>query len=228
MSEEHRVLIGAAGWRHTGWRGDFYPQELPADWELTYYGNEFPVVLVPPYYWEDSPQPAADWAEDADPGFRFVCEIPAGCCVAGESAQCIDRLGALREQLAPLGTLCSGLVTPVGIDRLQLTLLLEQLAPHFPLAVDSASLPEDELLELLAPWQAGCVWHGHGASRCMQLGKLALARVDAATLGPRELRAVVEACLAGLHPERSSVLIFEGEPPAIETLRKAGVILDLL
>ncbi len=36
----------AVGWDHPAWQGSFYPDDLPADWRLTYYANEVPGVLL--------------------------------------------------------------------------------------------------------------------------------------------------------------------------------------
>ena len=46
MLTSQRILIGASGWLHSGWQEQFYPEDLPQDWQLAYYGNEFPVVLI--------------------------------------------------------------------------------------------------------------------------------------------------------------------------------------
>jgi uncharacterized protein YecE (DUF72 family) len=41
----HKVWIGASGWTYEGWRGPFYPKDLPKkDW-LLYYATRFPTTL---------------------------------------------------------------------------------------------------------------------------------------------------------------------------------------
>ena len=42
----HGLRLGARGWRHAHWENDFYPDDLPPDWQLAYYANEFSTVLV--------------------------------------------------------------------------------------------------------------------------------------------------------------------------------------
>ena len=45
MSDKN-ITVGSYGWRHPHWRGSFYPEDLPEDWQLSYYSNEFSVVMV--------------------------------------------------------------------------------------------------------------------------------------------------------------------------------------
>ncbi|VAW50835.1 hypothetical protein MNBD_GAMMA06-453, partial [hydrothermal vent metagenome] len=51
---KQKIIPGAYGWRQKHWSNSFYPEDLPAedDWRLTYYSNEFDVVLVPADYWQ--------------------------------------------------------------------------------------------------------------------------------------------------------------------------------
>jgi len=41
------IHVGACNWQHNAWSGSFYPEDLPEEWRLTYYANEFHTVLVP-------------------------------------------------------------------------------------------------------------------------------------------------------------------------------------
>jgi hypothetical protein len=75
--EAHRVIVGACGWDHTGWLGRFYPEDLPEDWRLSYYANEFSGVLLPEPEWRglDAVGCRAMCDEVAE-GFRFYLEVP--------------------------------------------------------------------------------------------------------------------------------------------------------
>jgi uncharacterized protein YecE (DUF72 family) len=42
---EHVVLIGACGWQHNDWTGEFYPDDLPEEWRLGYYAHEYQVSI---------------------------------------------------------------------------------------------------------------------------------------------------------------------------------------
>ena len=75
--EYENLKIGARGWRHRQWNGLYYPDDLPVEWQLTYYANDFQVVLVPDEYWEKSKgYDLEEWFEAVDEGFRFYLECP--------------------------------------------------------------------------------------------------------------------------------------------------------
>jgi uncharacterized protein YecE (DUF72 family) len=40
------IHLGVRGWDHDSWRGRFYPDDLPEDWRLAYYANEFSCVWL--------------------------------------------------------------------------------------------------------------------------------------------------------------------------------------
>ena len=69
--DTHRVAIGACGWLHQDWIGDFYPDDLPEDWYLGYYANEFSVVYIPASVWINEAD-LSDWCEDVSETFRFI------------------------------------------------------------------------------------------------------------------------------------------------------------
>lgn len=79
-SAENSIRVGACGWDQAHWRGSFYPDDLPEDWRLSYYANEFSVVLVPESVWypEDVgiEEPAInDWGDEVQDNFRFYLQV---------------------------------------------------------------------------------------------------------------------------------------------------------
>ncbi len=76
MPDSRTVIhLCARGWAHAGWRGGFYPDDLPETWRLSYYANEFSGVLVPEDAWREAGETAlAGWAEDVPELFRFYLE----------------------------------------------------------------------------------------------------------------------------------------------------------
>ena len=80
MSEipSRSALISAHGWQHADWVGPFYPDDIPPEWQLTYYANFFHAVVIPTDAWGDDPAArAAQWREDVHDNFFFVAETPA-------------------------------------------------------------------------------------------------------------------------------------------------------
>ena len=45
------ILVGIQGWLHDRWQGSFYPEDLPADWQLDFYSNQFYCVLIEQEQW---------------------------------------------------------------------------------------------------------------------------------------------------------------------------------
>ena len=85
MSEN--LAIGACDWRHKHWSGAFYPEELPSDWCLGFYSNEFETVLVPSGQWQDETGYGCEgWLDEINETFRFYVELPPELA-AGETGR---------------------------------------------------------------------------------------------------------------------------------------------
>lgn len=70
-------IIGSWGWRHPEWEKDvFYPDDLPTDWQLSYYSNEFDAVVVPASYWSTDGYGEDDWLDDITDDFAFYIDWP--------------------------------------------------------------------------------------------------------------------------------------------------------
>ena len=90
------VVVGARGWQHRGWEGTYYPTDLPAQWRLPYYANDFSGVLVPEREWRQvSPAELRQWREDTPEGFGFFLETGDPAAPGAEQAA-----EALRDRRA--------------------------------------------------------------------------------------------------------------------------------
>ncbi len=70
------LIVGAYGWDHVDWQGVFYPDDLPEDWRLTYYANEFRSVYVPQSVWlHASMDDIEEWADGTPDEFYFFLEL---------------------------------------------------------------------------------------------------------------------------------------------------------
>lgn len=75
MTAANLVLVGAAGWLHPAWEGAFYPDDLPADWRLSYYNTQFQAVYLPATVWQATSKAIWEqWLHDTQDGFYFVLE----------------------------------------------------------------------------------------------------------------------------------------------------------
>ncbi len=152
MSEA--ILIGTRGWDHDAWQGGFYPAELPVEWRFCYYSNLLRAVLAPAEAWADAtPATVAQWAEDSDPGFRFVLEPPPLASAA--------ELVAFLRLIEPIASQTDGfLVSAAPPDPAQLEMLLAGLTRAHPVCVDVPTGEQSpELAALIAAHRVGRCWH---------------------------------------------------------------------
>ncbi|MCK4707419.1 MAG: hypothetical protein KAU21_02295 [Gammaproteobacteria bacterium] len=94
--------IGAWGWRHPEWEKDvFYPDDLPEDWQLSYYSNEFDLLVVPASDWSAEGYGEDDWLDDVEDKFVFYIDWPFQQLVSQQDyLKCAESCRQLGEQLA--------------------------------------------------------------------------------------------------------------------------------
>ncbi len=214
------IKIGARGWRHTAWAGDFYPDDLPEDWRLTFYSNEFAAVLVP---WDDlraiQPQAVQTWVEDTRAGFEFFLELPVS---APEK-----RVDALLALLGPRlgGIVIKGMAGESAAPSI--LRWLEKARLHAPVAVDWRSLATDNPV-LAMRQELGCHWRAEQPGEMECAGKLAIVETGGAIhLEPKLLKNVLQHCRSVRGPTTIG-LFFGGAPPRIDEIRNAIMILQML
>ena len=116
----NQVLIGARGWLHPGWQGHFYPDDLPPDWQLAYYANEFSMVVIREQEWEQL-ENIATLREDCAEDFRFVVELPLSLSE--------EKLSTYIERLRQLGKQCAGVI--VHADQASACTFLPAAIPRY-------------------------------------------------------------------------------------------------
>lgn len=220
------LLIGTRGWAHAPWTGDFYPEELPAEWRFCYYSNRIRSVLVPHESWAQlGPGEIASWVDDSDAQFRFVLEPPP--ILLGASRAAVDEFFALA---APLWPLTAGLLVrmPAGPPDLAcLDRLVSALAAHAPVCVDLAPAQRSAAaLGLLARRQASLCWYPEQAPQPAPQGRFlaALARNGDA----RTVRRWIESLARWQGEARQAALFFDGAADAPRHALDARVLAELL
>ncbi len=79
MESTDFLYLGSQDWRHPAWRGGFYPEDLPDDWLLSYYNNQFQsVYLTAEQAAAATPEDWATWLSDTLERFVFLVEFEAG------------------------------------------------------------------------------------------------------------------------------------------------------
>jgi len=119
MSDKN-IQVGAYGWLHAHWQSVFYPDDMPPEWCLAYYSNEFNAVMVPADYWRKAEGfDCEQWLDDIHDEFRFYVECPVQVLSDDEMFNLfLQQLDYLSSHLA--GVFLPKQVTkPVNLSRLQ-------------------------------------------------------------------------------------------------------------
>ncbi|HET9149611.1 MAG TPA: DUF72 domain-containing protein [Alphaproteobacteria bacterium] len=105
MTKPGAIRIGISGWRYKGWRGAFYPEDLPQKRELEFASRAFPTIEINgTFYNLQTPDYFSRWADTVPDGFVFAVKSP----------RYISHIRRLKEVEAPLanfiasGVLCLG------------------------------------------------------------------------------------------------------------------------
>jgi hypothetical protein len=227
------LMIGTRGWEHAPWLWDFYPEELPPDWRFCYYSNNLRSVLVPRELWPDTGRAqVAQWAEDSDPAFRFVFELPATLGVAATPVRRDRELEEFMEIIEPVAARLAGLVWRVGADAPVAADAFEQyvgrIAGIAPLCVDLPGGPwrGPEILAALARQGAGLVWHCGGEAAPHPGGKLMVAYVSPAPA--REVRRCIEQLAQWQQHDARAGLFFVEPARAGKAAQEARLIAELM
>ncbi len=95
--------MGAYGWLHQHWLNSFYPEDLPQDWRLGYYSNEFNTVMVPAAYWQNMHLgECEDWVDEVHADFHFFIECHEQMFDTVPLTDLTESLKILKPQLSAL------------------------------------------------------------------------------------------------------------------------------
>ena len=89
-----RVAVGTSGYAYKEWKGTFYPEKLPQDQMLRFYGEQFPTVEINnTFYRMPSEKVVLNWASQVPDAFQFVLK-------ASQRITHQKRLQNVSEELA--------------------------------------------------------------------------------------------------------------------------------
>jgi len=218
------LWIGARGWRHASWVGDFYPDDMPQEWWLAYYSNEFDAVLVPWAYLQDMQSDALQtWLDDTDENFAFFVELP----LSASKKHVSIILDAFKPRLG--GILLNQITTAAEVTAnvKAATDWIENAKQYAPIAVAWDCIQAGNSL-LSQRHQLGCYWRPeeHELHECG--GSLGIAELNSiSSHDPKSLKNLLEHCRSVLGPSTIS-LFFGGDSPSIDEMRNAIMILQML
>lgn len=196
------VETGSYGWDYDAWSEDFYPEDLPADWRLAYLANQCRLVVVPVGYVKQYPR---DWFEDALDDARADLQLLFELDHTLSEENCIR----LADWLELAGEHAVGLLSCARCESIQ------QIFSGWPIYSPVRQMHLESLdVQVLEP-AAGVI---------SQAPYSAVARVSGA--GSHELRRLpplVRKLLPG-----PVAIVFDGEPPPVQTIQSMPQILDLM
>lgn len=114
-----KVRIGLSGWLYKGWRGTFYPKDLPQKRELSYISEQFNTVEINgTFYSTQAPASFARWYEAVPDDFLYAVKCP----------RFITHMKRLRNIETPMANFFAS-----GVLRLREKMgpLLWQFPPNF-------------------------------------------------------------------------------------------------
>lgn len=226
---EHIIAIGAYGWLHPQWDEDFYPDDLPFEWKIGYYGNEYPLAVVPHTYWTEHANEVGQWLEDCDESLEFIAEWPPSGAAAPVNEQAAAGIAALGKRVIAILFPITAMPSEYEWD------IFKKYANEYVLSFD---VSPDLNAGFKAEWaqrssdiEAGFCWHGDPTDADeLYAGKIGICRVGE-LLEPRALRVLFEKMIAvdkQTNHNKPLVFIADGSPPSLQLLTNAGIILDLL
>lgn len=149
-----RIALGAWDWQHPAWEGRFYAEDLPREWYLTFYSNEFDAVGLPAGAWVNAElAELTQWVEDTHTNFRFHLVMPAFVLNAEEDvlAKITARLQILQPRLGSLlmsvaSESCLSLLSMIVSEETPIYGLhagrsVRQVMPDFSLVMDERTAP---------------------------------------------------------------------------------------
>lgn len=98
------LRAGTSGFSYEGWKGSFYPEDLPARRWLAYYAERLPAVEINnTFYRLPKASVLAGWAEQVPEDFRFAIKASRRITHIKRLKGAEDETGYLVEVLAALG-----------------------------------------------------------------------------------------------------------------------------
>ncbi len=210
------IFVGSRGVSHPTWCESFYPDDLPLEWRLSYYSNEFrALLLLQDDINSSSSEEVIEWLDDLDDDFKLLYELKFDSFTALSSLP-IELVRRLQ------GVVCS--VTTIQLELLlKQTVLLPAEMPLYLRCLDGA-LSAEQVEQLTARGWRLC-WQQNGSCSAVCAPLLF---VDG-SLSLRELRVQLQQILASDALESDDlVLLLEADSPSVEYLHQCQLLVDLL
>jgi uncharacterized protein YecE (DUF72 family) len=153
----HGVLIGTSGWTYEGWRGPFYPKDIPRKGWLAWYSTRFLTTEINgSFYRTPSLAAVREWREQTPKQFCFAWKaskfITHWKRLSAKSDNSIDLMVTRLKKLEPkVATVLFQLPPQFQKNRERLASFLKMLPRRYRYAFEFRhdSWYEDDVLDLL-------------------------------------------------------------------------------
>lgn len=161
-----KIFIGTSGWTYDGWRGPFYPKDVPKTRWLAWYATQFATAEINgSFYRTPSLEAVRGWSEQTPSGFVFAWKaskfITHWKRLSQKSANSIALMVTRLEALGPkAGPVLFQLPPHFTADHERLAGFLPLLPTAYRYAFEfrDASWYDDTTFDLL---------HAHGCALCL-------------------------------------------------------------
>ena len=205
--ENPLILLMSRGWDHDGWENEFYPDDLPQDWRLSYYANEFHGVVVPETDWLEI-NDCEEWVENVHEEFRFYLELTTDQGI---------KSGRLKQIVEFLGMRFAGLVVdnPDGLHSALTAAGLHQLPVILPFGscegITIDGLWVDNPDDLVADEKANSYFLDGKTSQSLA-----------------DMRRLADLLYQRSKPGSPSLMVFAGEVPDVRMMQDCRIMLNLM
>ena len=223
-----KVLVGAANWHAQQWATDYYPDDLPTEWQLSFYANEFSTTFISCDDLDD-PVRLAQLSEalaECHSGFRPVLGISQADIATGRVSRFFKWLASMDEEIGVQRLAGVLLMLETAEDAAEVSRACrESIPPDLPVALDAEIDHNQEAdgwmdeLNVSRIWQPG--QRKHGCARSWLL-KISLAANE------RSLAAQLREFLATISGDAPACVIATQGYEDITTLRKLATIIELI
>jgi len=224
------IRTGTCGWNHDDWVYAFYPDDLPDDWRLSYYSNEFDTVLVPVHGLDSiTSQEAEQWYEDTRDDFLFFIKLPDSVNL------CDPALSVFLDRIRPLGAKLGGILLPAGLtceQENQVARMEIQCAIYMEL--EQQNLPD--YVKKAFSGSPADTYHAyalHQSSSIVGTSSAALSLLIVEKTGEqpydlRKLRKLVEGIMAAGADDNRVTILLGGHSSVTEDVRNIRIMVDLM
>ncbi len=99
-----RFWIGTSGFQYAEWKGNFYPDDIPASRMLSFYAERLHTTEINyTFHRIPAPKTIENWREQTPTGFRFALKAPQRITHWSRLRDCAETLRYFHDVIAPLG-----------------------------------------------------------------------------------------------------------------------------